>query len=382
MAWTERIILAGRILWFYLGKLTWPQHICFVYPQWDIDATAIWQWLYPLGFAILMLLAWQGRNRLGRGPIAVILFYVGNLLPVLGFMNVYGMLYAQVADRWVYTPCLGIFALAGAGLALLATRVSRPWAAWGVGTALLSALGILTWQQAEIYRDPIALWTATLEKNPACWMAHANLGRVLVREGRVPEGREHLRRSLKIRPSNALVQTNLAWVLQNEGKSAEAEEHYQAALRADPHYGKAHRLYASLLIKEGRGGQAIVHVYAENIRRAQEKLGWGDLNSLAWTLATHPDPKLRHGNSAVELAEQANKISREHNPDVLKVLAAAYAEAGRFPEAVQAVERAMALANSDDELAGALKLQHKLYSEGKPFREESAVEAGKQASPR
>jgi tetratricopeptide (TPR) repeat protein len=92
-------------------------------------------------------------------------------------------------------------------------------------------------------------------------------------------------------------------------------------------------------------------------------------NNLAWVLATALQASLRNGNKAVELAQRANQLTGDGNPVVLGTLAAAYAEAGRFPEAVATAQRALQLAEtqSNPALADALRSQMKLYQAGFPF---------------
>jgi len=92
-------------------------------------------------------------------------------------------------------------------------------------------------------------------------------------------------------------------------------------------------------------------------------------NTLAWVLATCPQASLRNGNKAVKLAQRANQLTGDGNPVVLGTLAAAYAEAGRFPEAVATAQRALQVAEtqSNPALADAIRSQMKLYQAGLPF---------------
>jgi hypothetical protein len=110
----QRCLVAGHAFWFYLGKLFWPAHLCLIYPRWQPDPAVWWQWLYPAGAVGLLLGLWLGHKRFGRGPLAALLFYVGTLFPLLGFLNAYGMYYSFVWDHWVYLPSLGLLALVGA----------------------------------------------------------------------------------------------------------------------------------------------------------------------------------------------------------------------------------------------------------------------------
>ena len=81
----DRCLVAGRALWFYIGKLLWPSKLCFNYPRWDIDATAWWQYLFPLAFAALLVLLWVFRKRIGRGPLVALLFSPARFSPLSDF---------------------------------------------------------------------------------------------------------------------------------------------------------------------------------------------------------------------------------------------------------------------------------------------------------
>ena len=109
----QRGLLAGRIVWFYLGKLLLPLDLIFIYPRWTMDATLPWQWLFSLGLLALFAVLWRLRGR-SRAPLAVLLLFAGTLFPVLGFFNLYGFLFSFVADHWQYLPCLALLAAAAA----------------------------------------------------------------------------------------------------------------------------------------------------------------------------------------------------------------------------------------------------------------------------
>ncbi len=117
----QRGLLAGRVVWFYLGKLFWPVGLIFIYPRWTVEAVAAWQYVFPVGIiALIAALAWWTRK--SRGPLAALLLFVGTLIPALGFINLYPFKFSFVADHFQYHASLGIIAAAGAGLA----RVRAP----------------------------------------------------------------------------------------------------------------------------------------------------------------------------------------------------------------------------------------------------------------
>ena len=122
----QRVLIGGRAVCFYLGKLLWPSNVLFLYPRWNVSATIWWQYLFPAGALLLLAVAWGLRRRL-RGPLAGLLFFAGTLFPVLGLFNVFPFIYSFVADHFQYLASLGIIVLVSAGAALLLER--RGW--WG-----------------------------------------------------------------------------------------------------------------------------------------------------------------------------------------------------------------------------------------------------------
>jgi hypothetical protein len=121
----DRVLIAGRALWFYAAKLV-AEDLIFIYPRWSIDAGIWWQWLFPAAAAGVALALWIWRARLGRGPVVAVLFFAGTLAPALGFVNVFPMRYSFVADHFQYLASIGLIALAvAAGARVLRQRVMR-----------------------------------------------------------------------------------------------------------------------------------------------------------------------------------------------------------------------------------------------------------------
>jgi hypothetical protein len=125
----QRLMLAPRIVLFYLAKLLLPVHLAFSYPHWDINPRDWTQWLYPVGAFAILVSSWALRHR-SRAPLAAFLFFVGTLFPVLGFFNVYPFVYSYVADHFQYLASLGIIVLGASGItiaidAVLEERVAQ-----------------------------------------------------------------------------------------------------------------------------------------------------------------------------------------------------------------------------------------------------------------
>src|SRR5207237_2240507 len=115
-------LIAGRAVWFYLAKLVLPVNLSFVYPQWPIDAKAAWQWAFPFGIVVALLVLWQMRDRWGRGPVVAALIFVGTLVPALGFFNIYPMRYTFVADHYAYHAAVAAMVLIAIALQRLLGR--------------------------------------------------------------------------------------------------------------------------------------------------------------------------------------------------------------------------------------------------------------------
>ena len=110
-SFAERLIIASKALWFYFGKLLWPQPLLLHYPHWDVSPF-IWQnWLAPLAAFGLVLTLWLTRTRLGRGPLVGVLFFIICLAPVLGFTSFGYMDYSFAADRYQYLASAGVLAV-------------------------------------------------------------------------------------------------------------------------------------------------------------------------------------------------------------------------------------------------------------------------------
>ena len=240
--------------------------------------------------------------------------------------------------------------------------------------------------------------------DPACADAHNNLGAVLGRQGRLDEAIGHLQTAIKLTPGDAGAHCNLGDALASTGRLDEAIGQYQEALRLKPDDPEAHCNLGVALGRKGRLDEAIFHfrravqiepkLAVAHHRLANLLLQRGQLddalahyqaaidaqpgnayplNNLAWVLATCPQISVRNGARALELAQQAERLSGGRNPSILGTLAAAYAETGRLPEAVATAQRALALAAAQTNLAelNPLRSQIELYQAGSPFRDTS-----------
>jgi tetratricopeptide (TPR) repeat protein len=252
----QRIILPGRIAWFYLSKLIWPNELIYVYPRWSVDPAQSWQWTYTFAFAVVLIaLAALSRNL--RGPLAAITFFVVSLFPVLGFFNVYLFQYTFVADHFQYLASLGVIVLVCSGIAAAAPRFSSPGLRTVCPLVLPAVLGVLTFRQCRMYGDIEGLYQTTLRKNPKCWMAYNNLGVLYKDKGRYDEAISNYSAALKLRPDYPEAHNNLGVVYNTMGRYETAIVQYQEALRLRPDYVDALGNLVVPLTQTGRLDEAI-----------------------------------------------------------------------------------------------------------------------------
>src|SRR5947208_10830317 len=272
--WPERFVIAGRVIWFYLAKLVWPHPLIFIYSRWQIDSSQLTAYLPLIGALTGLLVLWLGRAKWSHAVFFAAAYYVVSLFPVLGFFNVFFFRYSFVSDHFQYLASMGPLALAGAGIVTGCSRlaVSRRFpelastrrnsavattALVGVSAFFLFSLGLLTCRQTAIYHDVVTLYTATLTKNPSCWMAHYNLGIALNERGKTDEAIGHYQQAIELRPVYAEAHYNLGRLLAQKGQLDGAVAHYEKALEINPADAEARNNLGVTLIGTGRVDDAI-----------------------------------------------------------------------------------------------------------------------------
>ena len=259
-SWPERLIMAGRATWFYLGKLVWPHPLIFIYPRWKINSSQLIAYLPLLaglaGLVVLWLIRWKWKR-----PVSfAVAYYVISLFPVLGFFSVYFFRYSFVSDHFQYLASMGPLALAGAGItegiAVIGWKQFLQPVACGL---LLLLLGALTWRQSVIYTDLVTLYQDTLRKNPACWMVHNNLGTEFLRKGLTDKALIHFQKSLEIKPDHVEALANIGNVFLRQGRIDEAIVQYNKTLEIAPDYASVHTNLGTALLDKGEVSESIEH---------------------------------------------------------------------------------------------------------------------------
>jgi tetratricopeptide (TPR) repeat protein len=361
----ERLLIAGRAIWFYLGKLFWPTDLAFSYRQWPIDAGNPGAYLWPALVVVAAWALWRWRRLIGRPPIAAMVFFVATLSPMLGLILLATFAYTYVADHYQYVASIGPLSLVAAGV-VLAGRRWRPGGRAGgalVVALVLAFLGALTWRQCRAYESRETLWRDTLRKNPGSWLAHNNLGTALREAGRLDEAIEHYRRALEIErllpDSGARIHYNLANALGSRGDLEDAANEYRRALEIQPDHLLARNNLGNVLLLLGRTNDAVEqyglalalqpgfadgHYNLANALRAQ---GRAEEAVREYEAALGLDPGLaaahfelarllrtRDGERARRHLESALRVAPDH-VEARKELATLLADHGRPTQALQ-----------------------------------------------
>ena len=330
-----------RLCWlivFYLGKVVLPIHLSSAYPlpnPLSLRNAAVAAAV--VGTVVLIAALAASRRWTPAWWAAAAIFYVG-LAPTMGFV---GYSWVVASDKYVYFPAVGLVILVAWGLDrlwLAALRLPGRGAARAVLAAgvlaAATAEGLATHRQLYWWRDTVNLCQRMLAATPDAWSLEVNLGAALTQAGQYGEALPHLRRALELKPRSWIAYNNLGTILANQGRINEAIACYQRALRLKPGYVDA-------------------------------------MNNLAWDLSVHEFRKPPANADAVALAEAVCRRTGYRRPGFLDTLAAAYANVGRFDEAVRTAERALNLANAAGQKPLARQIQQRLdlYRAQRPLRE-------------
>ena len=367
---TERTLIASRALWFYAGKMLWPNELAVIYPSWDIRVTDPIAWGYFIGAVVLALALWHFRLRIGRGPMAAAFFYAVTLSPVLGFVQFNYAKYAFVADRFQYLAGIGIMVVIIGSAAYGVGRLSDigQKAVAGLAVVILVALGIMTWRQAGIYRSDETFYRHIIALNPKARNVHRNLGISLYKQGRYEEALEMYRIAAAQRPNYAKVHSNLGQALNKLGRFEEGEMHLRRAIELDQKEKYRQSYLGDALYGQGRYAEAVeayrgaAQQYPDDAR-IQSNLG-GALNELGnfeeaethvrHAIALNPQARNAHLNLGVSLhsqgryaeAVEAYRVAADRYPGDARIhsnLGAALNKVGNFEEAETHLRYAIAL---------------------------------------
>ncbi len=382
----------------YIGKTIWPADLCILYPH-----PGVWAWWKIAGAGLLLVLitvlAWRRRRDYPYLTVGWF-WFLGTLVPAIGIVQV-GI--QAMADRFAYVPVIGLLVMMVWGAADFFARRKHGAraAALAAGTVLAACL-VVTSLQLRYWKNSITLFQHTVQVTTRNYPANNNLALALLLAGRPGEALDYAREAARLMPQRAEAHLLLGWACQGvnkpeeaiasytesirlnpeqpgalkslgtllagQGKFTEAAGQYRKALKYSPEDAPLHLELAQVLLRSRAAAEAVTH-YREALRL---KPDWPEaLNNLAWLLATDPSAEIRDGAEAVRLAERACDLTRRQQAVFVGTLAAAYAEAGRFADAVKAGQEAhgLAVAAGNQELAKANEKLLALYRAAKPYRE-------------
>lgn len=259
----SRLAIAGRAVGFYAIEAIYPLGLSFVYPRWKLDDPSLVDFVPHAVLIAILIVAWRRRTTWGAACLVCLGYYLINLFPVLGFVNIYYMVYSLVADHWQYLALPGLLALLVGSASFHVAALASRWQRIGTmaATFLVLTLTLLSWQHARVFGgDEERLWRETLDRNPNAWLARNGLGVVLLNRGDFEEAISQFRRCVQINPSYAEAENNLGATLYIQGQVSPAIEHFRRAIDLDAGYAQAHLNLGLSLWREGDFPGAAEHL--------------------------------------------------------------------------------------------------------------------------
>jgi len=373
IGWTEELPVWERIsnafvaYVIYIRQMFWPAGLAVFYPHPE-NRLPVWE--VSLASIILVGITLAALLFRKKAPYFVTgwLWYLGMLVPVIGLVQVG---WQGHADRYTYLPQIGLYI----AVTWAVSDWSRSWRfqriILGTATALIvGALSWCAWLQTSYWRDSETLFTRALAVTRDNDVALNNLGIIFLDKGQLDEAISKLQAAIILRPENAPAHDNLAKALLKKGQVTEAMVQYRKFLELEPANVEARNTLGTALIQQGHVREAIDQWQEALVTQPENG---NAASNLAWVFATCPEDSIRDGALAAELGERALRISGGKIPMIYKVLAAAYAENGRFAEAVETAQRGAQLATSQGNPALAAELENNiaLYQSGRPLRDPS-----------
>ncbi|HTV48202.1 MAG TPA: hypothetical protein VMG59_07135 [Phycisphaerae bacterium] len=234
---SQKIVIAGKALWFYASKFFWPSTLLPIYPRWPVEQLGGWEWIFPISFAAVAASLWLLQKKIGRGPFTALAFFGITLLPVLGFIPYYTMLFSFVADHFQYLACIGLIVPTTELIWYMSLQVpARAGELYSlVSGVVILALGSLTFGQSLLYQSPLAFWQYAHDNNNHSFYVTSIYGASLLDAGFIGPALEELQLANQMRPGYRATESALGMAYLDVKKYALAENYFLLAMREDPY---------------------------------------------------------------------------------------------------------------------------------------------------
>jgi tetratricopeptide (TPR) repeat protein len=348
----------------YPAQLFWPVNLAVIYPypkSYDVTQTV-------LKAVLLLAISLGSLAQLARRPWLAVgwFWYLGAALPVIGLVQVGEQ---AMADRYTYLPLIGpVVALVWTAADFFSRGRGGKILLTAAAVLILSTLAVLSERQLQFWRSTIALFEHNVAVTPDNGSAHFTLGLGLEHAGDTNRAAVCYCVAKALSPGDLQIRRRLASLLARQGRLPAAEAEYAELLALQPDDFDGHAGLAVVLAAQGRADEEVFQLN-EAARISPDSAE--ALNNLAWTLATSPGANIRNGARAVQLAGHACELTHFEKTIFIGTLAAAYAEAGRFDDAMATAQKAIALAreNGEQELLQKNQELLELYRAHQPYRE-------------
>lgn len=359
----ERVLTEFRVVLYYINLILFPHPTRlnllhdFSISHSFIDPTAtLFSFIAILGMIVMAI--WLAKRE--RLLSFCIFWFLGNLVIESSVINL-----EIIFEHRNYLPSMFL-------ILIFVVSVRRFINSKWLGGVLLCSVAIIlsvwTFQRNIVWSDNVSFWEDCVKKSPHKSRQHYNLGVVLARRGNYDAAIEHYRKALKIKPDNVEAYYNLGNALARKGNAKAAIHKYLKTLQLNPAHFKSYYNIARIMSNQGKTGESIRNYQKALIINSEMT---ETLYNLSWIYATSENRKYRNGEKAVKLAEKLCMLTGYQQPLAMDALAAAYAESGRFDEAIAAAKKALTLALKlgPKELAIGLQKRLKLYQIEQPYRQ-------------
>ena len=376
---TERLMLVPNLYWLNLRTLVWPTNLTVhrvpLRPDSPLDAGVT---LGVIAIGLTCVVLWAVRRR--KLVLLGLVWFGLALAPAAQIMPHH----MHQADRFLYLPMVGLMVAMGISLRPLGNALKGRGQLAGVLAAGISCLFLLVWlsaDQVQTWRNKLSLWEHCVSLQPDNALAHDALGSILRDRGELDRAMYHYERAMELDNDNpeALSALALHYATCEDDQLRDYDLAIRLARRAcdltewkNRNYVRrlatVYRTFADSLAAGGEADQA-----AENYKHAIRTDPTYDLPfyNLALLLATCEDQRIRDPQAALRIAQKGRELTEHEDARHLRALAGVYAGAGRFEEAISALEKALSLAEDGGNSKLAAELRHglKLLRDQAPSRD-------------